>query len=150
MAFGKEKEVENTEEIREDEKSERELAEEKLAKWARALELDTERELFKDILDKLTGVVMNGNLDFDEDSEVFTYKLIKPVGSSGNKKTLVTIKETDFNDKKSLQKFKEHEEMEAAGMMMSKHTNLTTGEVLQLKTRDQKRLNAVIMGFLSQ
>lgn len=124
----------------------REEAEMMLTMWADAVELDTKRELFKDILEKLTGVVMKGRMKFDEESETFTYQLLKPM----NGKTLVTIKETDFNDKKSLQKFGEDQEMDAAGMMMAKHTNLTTGEVLKLKTRDQKRINAVIMGFLSQ
>ena len=124
----------------------REEAQEELKLWADAVELDTQRELFKDIIEELSGVVMQGRLKFDETTEVFTYHLLKPVKD----KNFVEIRETDFEEKKSLQKFKDDEDMDAAGMMMAKHTNLTTLEVLKLKTRDQKRINAVIMGFLSQ
>jgi hypothetical protein len=124
----------------------REEAESTLKLWAEAVELDTERELFKDILVQLTGVVMQGRMKFDEETETFTYHLLKPVKD----KNFVEIRETDFEQKKSLQKFKDGEDMDAAGMMMAKHTNLTTIEILKLKTRDQKRINAVIMGFLSQ
>lgn len=124
----------------------RDEAETMLTMWADAVELDTKRELFKDILEALTGVVMKGRMKFDEETETFTYQLLKPVGG----KNFVEIKETTFEQKKSLQKFNDDQDMDAAGMMMAKHTNLTTGDVLKLKTRDQKRINAVIMGFLSQ
>lgn len=129
-----------------EELSPREQAEERLRKWADVLELDTKRGLFSDVMDQLIGVVEKERLTFDEESELFTYQLLKPVGG----KKLITIRETTFEEKKALQKFKDNEEMDAAGMMMAKHTNLTTGDVLQLKTRDQKRINAVIMGFLAQ
>jgi len=126
--------------------SPREKAEKKIRQWADVLELDTKRDLFSDVMDQLIGVVEKERLTFDEETEVFTYQLLKPVGG----KKLITIRETTFEEKKALQKFKDNEEMDAAGMMMAKHTNLSTGDVLQLKTRDQKRINAVIMGFLAQ
>ena len=121
-------------------------AEGTLKLWAEQLELDTERELFTDMVDVLSMVVRKERLKFDEESEVFTYQLLKPM----KEKNFVTIRETTFKEKKALQKFKDGEDMDAAGMMMAKHTNLSPVEVLELKTRDQKRINAVIMGFLSQ
>ncbi len=124
----------------------REIAVQKITRWAELLELDTKRELFDDILEVLTLPVEKEKLTYDEEAELFRYVLFSPVGS----KTIVEIQETTFEQKKSLQKFKDEESMDAAGMMMSKHTNLTTAEVLKLKTRDQKRINAVVMGFLSQ
>ncbi len=124
----------------------RDKAEGLLKQWAKHLELDTRRELFKDLLDELTGVVENERLSFNENDEVFTYRPIKPVG----KKELIEIKETTFEDKKSLQRYGDKEGMEASAMMISKHTNLTFNEVMELKSRDLNKINAVIIGFLTQ
>lgn len=145
MGFGKEKD-QSIEDVTEEKKSSRELAQDELRKWAKCLGLDTKRPLFDDILDRLTGDVEDERLTFNEETEVFTYQLLKALPN----KTIITIEETNFKQKLGVQKFKENEDMDAAALMMAKHTSLTSGEVQQLKTRDQKRINAVIMGFLSQ
>lgn len=124
----------------------REEAEKLMRNWADIVELDTDRELFADLVEELSMSVRKEKLSFDEETEIFKYILLKPVGD----KTIIEIRETTFEEKKAIQKFKDSENMDAAGMMMSKHTNLTTAEVLKLKTRDQNRINAVIMGFLSK
>ena len=128
------------------EKKTREEAEGLLKEWADFLELDTDRELFEDLVEELRGPVRQNRLTFDIETEVFRYQLIKPVDAI----EIVEIKETDFNDKKILQKYKETENMDASAMMMSKHTNLSSEQVMKLKTRDQTRINAVVIGFLSQ
>lgn len=132
-------ELENTEMTRE-------KAEELLIKWAKFLELDTKRVLFKDLQDELTGVIENERLTFNEETEVFTYKLLKPVGS----KSLVEIRETTFEEKKVLQRYGEKEGVDASIAMMAKHTNFTYKEVSELKSRDQNKINAVVLGFLMQ
>lgn len=133
-------------EQREEELSPREKAELKMKHWAECVDLDTERQLFEDLVEELVYVVQKERLNFDEETEVFKYILLKPV----NGKKIVEIKETDFEEKKSLQKFKGNERMDRAGMLLSKHTNLTTADVHKLKTRDQNRITAVVLGFLSQ
>ena len=124
----------------------RDKAEGLLRKWADALELDTRRELFNDLLDELTGVVEKERLSFDESTEIFTYNLLKPV----NGKSFVTIQETTFEQKKSLQRYSDKEGMDASAMMIGKHTNLTFKEVMMLKSRDLNKINAVVIGFLTQ
>jgi hypothetical protein len=124
----------------------REEAEALLREWADHLELDTKRELFEDLLDELLGVVERERLTFNPETEVFTYKLLKPVGE----KTLITIEETTFKQKKNLQKYGKKEGMDAAALMVAKHTNLNTNEVQELKSRDSNKINAVIIGFLTQ
>lgn len=124
----------------------RDEAEKMLESWADILELDTKRELYSNVLDELTGVVEKGRLTFDEESEIFKYRLLKPVDG----KELIEIHETTLKEKKALQRYKENESMEAAIMMVTKHTNLTFKQVEMLKSRDLNKINAVIIGFLTQ
>lgn len=124
-----------------------EEAEKLLYDWALFLEVNTSKKAgFPDVVNELLISVQKERLGFDPESEVFRYKLIKEV----NGKSVVEIKETSFEDKRSIQKFQEDESMDAAGLLMAKHTNMTTAEILKMKTRDQNRINAVIMGFLSK
>lgn len=124
----------------------REEALDLLTLWAESMELDTDRDLFKDIVEELSLPVRKERISFDEQSETFKYLLITPV----NGKTLVSIKECTFEDKKILQKFADDESISAAGASMVKYTNLTTSDVNELKDRDISKINAVIMGFLAQ
>ncbi len=128
------------------EKKTREEAEGLLKEWAEFLELDTGRKLFDDIIEELTGPVMKNRLNFNFDTEEFSYQLIKPV--SGHE--IVTIKECDFNSKKSLQRYKDNEGIDQAIKTISTYTDLSIEEVMQLKDRDINRINAVVMGFLAQ
>ena len=61
------------------EKLTREEAESSLKEWADYLELDTDRQLYTDIVDELKMTVRNNRLTFDIENEVFKYQLIKPV-----------------------------------------------------------------------
>ena len=128
------------------EKKTREEAEGLLKEWAEFLELDTGRKLFDDIIEELTGPVMKNRLNFNFDTEEFSYQLIKPV--SGHE--IVTIKECNFNSKKSLQRYKDNEGIDQAIKTISTYTDLSIEEVMQLKDRDINRINAVVMGFLAQ
>lgn len=139
---GNEEEVKSVEEL----EMTREKAEELLIEWAKYLELDTKRALFKDLQDELTGVIENERLSFNEETEVFTYKLLKPVGG----KSLIEIRETDFKEKKILQKYTDKEGIDSSIALMAKHTNFTFKEVESLKSRDQMKINAVVLGFLMQ
>ena len=123
-----------------------EAAEDLLKSWAEFLELDTDRELYADLVDELRMPVRLQRLTFEEETETFKYLLI--TGFAG--KNIVEIKECDFNAKKVIQRFKESESIAAAGAMLSKYTNLTAEEIGQLKERDVTRINAVVLGFLAQ
>lgn len=123
-----------------------EEAEGLLRQWADYLELDTDRDLYADLVDELRMSVRLQRLTFDQESETFRYQLINPVGGKG----IVEIKECDFNDKKVIQRFKDSESISAAGAMLSKYTNFTAEEIGQLKERDVTRVNAVVIGFLAQ
>ena len=123
-----------------------EAAEELLKSWAEYLELDTDRDLYTDLVDELRMPVRLQRLTFDEETETFKYLLINGMNGKG----IVEIKECDFNAKKVIQRYKETESIAAAGAMLSKYTNLTAEEIGQLKERDVTRINAVVMGFLAQ
>ena len=128
------------------EKKTREEAEVLLKQWADLLELDTDRQLYTDIVDELKMSVRNNRLTFDIEDEVFSYQLIKPVDGV----ELVEIKECDFNQKKVIQRYKESESIDSAGAMLSKYTNLSIDQVGKLKDRDVNKINAVVLGFLAQ
>ena len=124
----------------------REEAEGLLKEWADFLELDTDRKLFDDLVEELRGPVRKNRLNFNQDTEEFSYQLIKPV--SGHE--IVTIKECDFNSKKALQKYKDNEGIDQSIKTISTYTDLSIEEVMQLKDRDINRINAVVLGFLAQ
>ena len=123
-----------------------EEAEDLLKSWAEFLELDTDRELYADLVDELRMPVRLKRLTFEKETETFKYLLINAV----NGKNMVEIKECDFNAKKVIQRYKESESIAAAGAMLSKYTNLTAEEIGQLMERDVTRINGVVIGFLAQ
>ena len=128
------------------EKLTREEAEKLLSDWADYLELDTDRQLYTDIVDELKMAVRNNRLTFDIEDEVFKYMLIKPVGDI----QIVEIRECDFKQKKIIQRYKDNESIDSAGAMLSKYTNLSIEQVSELKDRDVNKINAVVLGFLAQ
>ena len=128
------------------EKLTREEAEKLLESWADYLELDTDRQLYTDIVDELKMAVRNNRLTFDIEDEVFKYQLIKPVGDI----QIVEIRECNFKQKKIIQRYKKNESIDSAGAMLSKYTNLSIEQVSELKDRDVNKINAVVLGFLAQ
>lgn len=117
-----------------------------LLEWAEWMDLDPDSDLFKDTRDELNYVVRKEKLKFEVEDEVFTYQLLKPVGDT----TMVKIRECNFKSKKALDRYKDSQSVEQAMAIMGKYTNLTPLQVEQLKDRDINRINAVILGFLSQ
>jgi len=130
----------------ENEKKTREEAEGLLKQWADFLELDTDRQLYADIVEELKMPVRNNRLTFDMENEVFKYQLIKPVSDV----QIVEIKECNFKQKKVIQRYKESESIESAGAMLSKYTNLSIEQIGELMDRDISKINAVVLGFLAQ
>ena len=128
------------------EKKTREEAEGLLKDWADYMELDTDRQLYTDIVDELKMTVRNNRLTFDIEDEVFKYQLIKPVDGV----QIVEIKECSFKQKKIIQRYKDSESIDSAGAMLSKYTNLSIEQVNELKDRDINKINAVVLGFLAQ
>ena len=128
------------------EKLTREEADNLLESWADYLELDTDRQLYTDIVDELRLPVRKEKLTFDMEEEVFQYQLIKPVDDI----QIVEIKECSFKEKKVIQRYKKNESIDSAGAMLSKYTNLSIEQVDKLKDRDVNKINAVVLGFLAQ
>ena len=130
----------------ENEKKTREEAEGLLKQWAECLELDTDRELYEDMVEELRGSVKQNRLNFDMESEIFSYQLIKPIGE----KQIVKIEECDYKAKKVLQSYKDTEGVLISMKTLSIYTDLSVPEVEQLKDRDRNHITAVVMGFLAQ
>jgi len=125
-----------------------------LTEWAEYWELDTERGLFKDVIEELRMPVKLQRLTFDIETESFKLQLIKPIktgkGDGEKEVNFVTIKDCDLESKRVLQRYKDNEAIDAAAAMMSKYTDLQTFQVTKLESRDQSRINAVVMGFITQ
>ena len=128
------------------EKLTREEAESLLKEWADYLELDTDRQLYTEIVDELKMSVRLNRLTFDIEAETFKYNLINPVDDVH----IVEIKECDFKAKKVIQRYKDNESIDSAGAMLSKYTNLSIEQVDKLADRDVNKINAVVLGFLAQ
>ena len=128
------------------EKLTREEAESLLKEWADYLELDTDRQLYTDIVDELKMAVRNNRLTFDIEDEVFKYVLLKQIDDV----QIIEIKECNFKQKKVIQRYKDNESIDSAGAMLSKYTNLSIEQVDKLKDRDVNKINAVVLGFLAQ
>lgn len=124
----------------------RDEAEKKLKDWANVVELDTERELFKQIVEELRYPVQLGKIDFEEESE--TFKLV--LSSKIEGLSIAEIKSCDFGAKRVLQKYKDHESIDQARAMIAAYTGMSEGEIKQLKDRDISRINAIILGFITQ
>ena len=130
---------------------ESEEAVEQLKEWAEFWDLDTERELYKVVVEELRYQVKRERLTFDLEEEVFKYQLKKPIkGADGNEIAIVLIRETTMEDKKILQKYGDDETIMAATAMMAKYTGLKVSEVGQLYDRDTSNINATISGFITQ
>ncbi|PKL40749.1 MAG: hypothetical protein CVV44_03845 [Spirochaetae bacterium HGW-Spirochaetae-1] len=124
----------------------------KIYEWAECLEVDTEREHFKDVVEELTLPVMKDRLDFDLEEEVFRYKLLSPIvkqDGSGSIEIL-TIKETDMNENKEIQRFKDNQSIDQATALLSKACGIPVGFVSRIKQRDIGKINAVVLGFFAQ
>ena len=128
------------------EKKTREEAEGLLKEWADFMELDTDRQLYNDLVEELRGPVKKNRLNFNSEDETFTYQLIKPISG----KEIVTIAECDYKAKKVLQGYKDKEGVLMSMKTISIYTDLSVEEVEQLKDRDRNHITAVVMGFLAQ
>ncbi|MBE3064737.1 MAG: hypothetical protein IMZ69_06930 [Spirochaetes bacterium] len=141
---------ENETEEKERDTMTREEAEAKLKKWGDLLEVDTDRGFFKEAIDELALPVMKGRLDFDPDTEEFTYRLIKSLKRAKGDKELIKITEGNFGHNKVLDRFKENDRAAASAALFARHTGLIAAEVDELSTRDISRINAVFVGFFVQ
>lgn len=127
----------------------REEAQNKIKEWAERLEVDTGLESFKDVVDELTMPVMNGRLDFNPETERFTYMLLKPIekkDGSGSIET-VEIRETTMEDNKAIQRYGEKERVDQAQALVAKACGLIDGFASRLGQRDISKINAVVIGF---
>ena len=121
-----------------------------LENWADFMELDTDRQLYTDIVEELRLPVKLEKLSFDEGTETFKLMLRNPIKGKDSEIGFVEIKSCDFNAKRILQKFKDNESIDSARAMLSAYTNLNEAEVKQLKDLDISRINSIILGFITQ
>jgi hypothetical protein len=130
----------------------REEAQTQIKEWAACLEVDTELEYFRDVVDELTLPVMNGRLDFNVETERFTYILLKPIEKKdgSGKIEMVEIRETTMEDNKTIQRYGDKERVDQAQALVAKACGLEIGFASRLHQRDIGKINAVSLGFFVQ
>ena len=122
-----------------------------LEQWAEAMQLDTDGQLYEDVVEQLRLPVKIEFLTFDEGSRTFSLRLFDPIldGSDGEKH-IIEIKPCNFASKRVLQKYKDTESIDQARAMLATYTGLKESDVKKLKDLDISRINAIICGFITQ
>lgn len=126
-------------------------ARELLEDWADSMQLDTDRELFDDVVDELLFPVRLQMLKFDEGTSTFTLQLKDPVQTKNDGQVLlVDIKSCNFDSKRKLQNYKDNESIDSARAMISAYTGQPESVVKELMDLDISRINSIICGFITQ
>lgn len=131
------------------EKLTKEQAIEKLKEWADFLEVPTDTDDFKDMLESLALPVINGRLDYDIDSETFKYKLLKPIQLETTKIELVEMHELSVDEQRCIQKYKDNEKVDTAVALLAKVLSVSLAEASKISARDFGAINAVNSVFFS-
>ena len=118
--------------------------------WADIVELDTDRDMYQDILEELRLPVRLQKLTFDMEEEIFKLQLNKPISGPNGEIHIVEIKSIKFEAKRVLQKYKQNEGMDSARALIKAYTGLEESSIKQLKDRDFDRINCIIIGFFMQ
>jgi len=128
----------------------KEEAVELIEQWADAMQLDTDGQLYEDVVEQLKLPVKIEYLTFDEGSRTFTLQLFDKIKGSNGEIHMVEIKPCNFASKRVLQKYKDNESIDQARAMLATYTGLKESEVKELKDLDISRINAIICGFITQ
>jgi hypothetical protein len=140
----------NKEEITEKE------AYDRIRDWADVLEVRLKDDDYDAMADEIIIAVQKERLTFDEESEIFTYVLKKPIvkkDGSGNI-SMIKIEESDMKAKEGMSKHKD--DMDTVAAMFKAFCTDSEGNVIEhgfmkrIKDRDQGIISAVILGFFVQ
>jgi hypothetical protein len=118
--------------------------------WADAMQLDTDGQLFEDVVEQLRLPVKLEMLTFDEGKREFTLQLFDKISGKNGEVHIVTVKPCNFASKRVLQRYKDNESIDQARAMLATYTGLAESEVKELKDLDISRINAIICGFITQ
>lgn len=132
------------------EKITRQEAIEKIKDWALTLEAtDPEAEGFSDAIEPLILPVVNGRLDFDDESGEFKYKLLKPIVGEKETKELIGIHELTIEEKKVVERFKDSEKIGQSEALLAKAVGIPLGWASRIGSRDQTVISAALTVFFS-
>ena len=134
----------------EDEKKElspQEKAVKQIEEWADWLEINKFTDDFKEAIDTLLVPVMNERLAFNEESESFKLKLIRPIEMENKKVELVDVHEVVISELKGVQKYKDSEKIDAAELVLAKSCGISLAEASKLGKRDIAVLNCLNQVF---
>ena len=130
------------------EKITRQEAIEKIKEWSLFLEsTDPEAEGLTDAIEPLILPIVNGRLDFDEETGTFNLKLKTPIQGEKETKELVTIHELTIAEKKVVQRFKDAEKIDQSEALLAKAIDIPLGWASRIGSRDQTVISAVLTVF---
>ena len=128
----------------------RQEAKEKIIEWAGLLEAtDPGAEGFNDAIEPLLLPVMNGRLDYDIATGLFTLKLIKPLAGEKTKIEVITLHELTLSEQKVIQRYKDAEGVDRAEALIAKAADIALGDAAKIGSRDLNAASAVLTVFFS-
>ena len=128
----------------------RQEAKEKIIAWAGLLEAtDPGAEGFNEAIEPLLLPVMNGRLDYDIATGLFTLKLIKPLTGEKTKIEVITLHELTLSEQKVIQRYKDAEGVDRAEALIAKAADIALGDAAKIGSRDLNAASAVLTVFFS-
>lgn len=128
-----------------------------IKKWGEILEVRLLDEDFEEVQKELWMAVKKERLIFDENEEVFTYKLKKPIKDLETEQVLYSmlkIQETQMSNKREMDKYKNDIDRAAALYKAyctdSEGNEIQHGFLTRIYDRDSNILNAIILSFFLQ
>jgi hypothetical protein len=134
----------------------KEEAEIKIDEWLDLLESPFDQDDRKDVKIELSKAIMKGRLSFDEEKEIFKYKLLKPLTRADGtvECSIIEIEEGTLGQKKDFSK--EKDEIEAMIKLAKAYckkdngSEIETGFIMRIKDRDLKIIRVIVFSFFVQ
>ena len=92
---------------------------------------------------------MNGRLDYDIATGLFTLKLIKPLTGEKTKIEVITLHELTLSEQKVIQRYKDAEGVDRAEALIAKAADIALGDAAKIGSRDLNAASAVLTVFFS-
>ena len=128
-----------------------------IKEWGEALEVRLLEEDFEEVQKEIWMAVKKERLTFDENEEVFTYKLKKPIRNIETGQpiySILKIQETSMQNKREMSKYKNEIDQAAALYKCyctdGEGNSIEHGFLTRIYDRDSAILNAIILGFFVQ
>jgi len=124
--------------------------------WGEDLEVRLNQEDFEAVQKEVWKAVSKERLLYDNNREIFTYVLKKPIEflDGSGRISIIEIHESDMQSKKKMSKFKD--DIDKAAALLQAHCKMQDGSEIEhgfltrIKDRDSAIIMAVILGFFVQ